>query len=86
VAEQVDGDHAVVAYERRHHPLPPIDRAGEAVDEDDRRRLAGAAVDDLDLAAAQAQDPPVGPGRLGPLRLGAGDERVDAEHDRQGDD
>ena len=44
VAEQVDRDDAVIAIEQRDHLVPPVDRAGEAVDEDDRAALSLARV------------------------------------------
>ena len=43
VAEQVDRDDAVVGFQRAAHPVPPVDRAAEAVDQDDRVAVAGAA-------------------------------------------
>ncbi len=84
VAEHVDRDHPVRALEPRHHPVPPVDRAAEAVDEQDRRRVAGPSFDDLDVAAAELQDATAGLVDFGALRFALGDQRVDAEQHAPG--
>jgi len=85
VSEQIDGEHAVGAIQARHHPVPPVDRAAEAVDEDDWAASPRAAVDHLDLAARQVEDAPAGFGRPGFLGFVVDDHGVDGEQCREHD-
>ena len=58
-SRQVDGDHAAVDGGRRDVLDPVLPAPAEAVDEEDRRALAGADVDEVD-AAARRRSPRAG--------------------------
>jgi len=87
VAEQVDGDDPVPAFEHRQHPVPPVHCAAEAVDEDDRGARARAAFSDLHFAVGQVEDAAAGHGDVGALGLSVDHQGVDDEqHDEHQND
>ena len=66
VPEQVEADHAVVARKRGRHLVPPVERAGEPVQQHHGRRVPRAVLAHLEVAARQVDDAPgVGVRRLG---------------------
>ncbi len=79
MAEQVDGDDSVPAFERRPDAVPPVDRAAEAVDQHDRGAVAGAAFDHLHFAVREVEDAAAGHGHRRPLGLAVDDQGVDEQ-------
>jgi hypothetical protein len=85
VTQEIDRDHPMGGGEQGHHPVPPVDRAGEAVDEHDRAGVGRALVDHLKVSTGEVEDLPAGHGHFGRLGLLVGDHGVEPEqhHDAQ---
>ena len=79
----------MAALEQRDHPVPPVKRAPEAVQEHDRGSRVGGGgrppVDDLEVARGQLEDPAAVDRHLGVLGLVVDDDRVDREQGDQRD-
>ena len=87
-AEQVDADHAVVLRQQRRHLVPPVERAGVAVQEHDRRApgslgRSGPCSKTCTAPFGSSIDAAAVDVHLGGLGLVVDDDRVDREQHRQ---